>query len=174
MSTSNIVIPVLALAWTIGWSIYCYRRANKPRISTRAAYSFPVYDLPDGRKELGPTAVSLTVTNTGPHAITISSAKFLVKGSPKGVSVVPLDWMTQAPRELPVCLQPGDHWMGLAHAGSVKASIDHNLGPRHRWDVSPVVSDTADRKYRAVIACKGWRRLVPGARRWLELEQGKV
>jgi hypothetical protein len=56
----------------------------------------------------------------------------------------------------------------------VKASIDQRLGARHCWRVSPVVSDTADRTYRAVIFRVGWRRFMPRARRWLELEQDRV
>jgi hypothetical protein len=169
-----IIISAAALVWTVGWSIYCYRRANKPRVSTRAAQSFPVYDLPDGGKQLGDATISLTATNTGPQAVTISSVKFIVRGGPKGAAVVPLDWVAETPRELPVRLQPGDHWIGLAHARSVKASIDSHLGPRERWYVSPVVTDTADRKYRAVIYRIGWRRFLPAARRWLELDHDRV
>ena len=169
-----IFISAAALLWTVGWSIYCYRRAHSPRISARAAWSFPVYDLPDGRTRLGDATVSLTATNTGPQAVTISSWKFIIRGGPKGTSVVPVEWVTQTPCGLPVRLQPGEHWMGLVHAGSVKESIDRNLGPRERWYVSPVVSDTADRKYRAVIYRIGWRRFMPGTRRWLEVEHDRV
>ena len=172
--TIAIIISAVALAWSVGWSIYCQRRANKPRISTRAAWSVPVYDLPDGRRELGDATVSLTATNTGSQTVTISSVKFIVRGSPKGMSMVPLDWVAQTPCDLPVRLQPGDHWAGLVHAGSVKASIDQRLGARNRWHISPIVSDTADRTYRAVIYRIGWRRFMPGARRWLELERDRV
>jgi hypothetical protein len=172
--TLAIVISAAALIWSVGWSIYCYRRANRPRVSARAAWSFPVYDSLDGGSRLGDATVSLTATNTGPLPVTVSGVKFIVRGGPRGTSFVPLDWVAQSPSPLPVVLQPGDHWTGLAHAGSVKASIDRNLGPRRQWKVSPVVSDTADRKYRAVIYRFGWRRFLPGARRWLELDHDNV
>jgi hypothetical protein len=165
-----IVISGLALAWTIVWSIYSHRRTSRPSISARAAWTYPVYDLPSGGSQLGDATVGITATNNGPMPVTISTAKFLIRGIGKGTSVVPMEWVAQTPRDLPVRLQPGDHWTGLAHADSVKASIDRHLGPRRRWRVRPVVADTADRTYRAVIYRRGWRRFTPGARRWLELE----
>jgi hypothetical protein len=174
IALAAIIISAVALAWTAVWSIYTYRRGTKPSISARAAWSYPVYDLPGGRHHLGDATVSINATNTGPVAVTISGVKFFIRGKSKATSVVPIDWVVQSPRSLPVLLNPGDHWSGLVHAGSVKASIDRSLGPRRRWHVSPVVSDTADRRYRAVIYRFGWRRFLPGRRRWLELEHDRV
>jgi hypothetical protein len=173
MALAAIIISAVTLAWTIAWAIYSNRRATTPRISTRAAWSYPVYDL-GGRSHLGDAAFSITATNTGPVAVTISAVKFFIRGVGKDRSVVPVDWVAQTPHSLPLVLNPGDHWTGLVHVGSVKASLDRNLGPRRRWQVRPVVSDTADRRYDAVIFRTGWRRLMPGARRWLEVEHDRV
>lgn len=173
MALVAIVISAVALAWTIAWAIYSNRRATAPRISTRAAWSLPVYDV-GGRSQLGDPAFTITATNTGPVAVTISNLKFLIRGVGRDTSVVPIDWMVQTPRSLPLVLNPGDHWTGLVHAGSVKESLDQNLGPRRRWRVRPVVSDTADRRYDTVVYRVGWRRFVPGARRWLELDHDRL
>jgi hypothetical protein len=173
MALAAIVISAVTLVWTIGWAIYSHRRATAPRISTRAAWSFPVYEL-GGRSELGDAAFSITATNTGPVAVTISNLKFFIRRVGRDKSVVPFDWVAQVPSSLPLVLKPGDHWTGLVHARSVKESLDRNLGPRRRWQVRPVVSDTADRRYDAVVYRIGWRRFMPGARRWLELEHDRV
>jgi hypothetical protein len=173
MALAAIVISAVTVAWTIAWAIYSQRRATAPRISTRAAWSLPVYDV-GGRSELGDPAFSITATNTGPVAVTISSLKFFIRGVGRDKSVVPIDWVSQTPCSLPLVLNPGDHWTGLVHAGSVKESLDRNLGPRRRWQIRPVVSDTADRRYGAVVYRIGWRRFMPGGRRWLEVQHDRV
>jgi hypothetical protein len=168
MALAALVISAIALAWTIAWSIYSHRRATTPRIAARAAWSYPVYDM-GGRSRVGDAAFSITATNTGPVAVTISNVKFFIRGVGKDKSVVPIDWVAQSPRNLPLVLNPGDHWSGLVDAGAVKASLDRNLGRRQRWQVRPIVSDAAERRYDAVVYRIGWRRFMPGARRWLEV-----
>jgi hypothetical protein len=168
MALAAIIIAGLTLAWGVGWAIYLLRRKTKPKITTKAAHAHPVYDL-GGQPHIGDAAFSITATNTGPVTVTIDRVKFFVRGVTKQTSLVPVDWVAQTPTSLPVVLKPGDHWMGVVDAGSIKSSIDRKLGQRHRWHVRTVLSDTADRSYDAVVYRVGWQRYFPRTRRWLEV-----
>jgi hypothetical protein len=121
---------------------------------------------PPGDQQVGDAAIDLTATNTGQAPVTLSSAKFWLRGKGKDISLAPMEWVVQTPGSLPIRLESGDHWTGLVHVRSMKASADQHFGARSHWHVRPVLTDTAGRRYGAKIA---WRRLLP--RRWMRLEE---
>jgi hypothetical protein len=161
LGLAALIVSGLTLVWTAAWSVYTHRRATRPRVTVRASWGFPTYDLPGGRVHIGERTFTITATNTGQAAVTISGCKFLVRGTPRGTSVVPIDWVAQTPGNLPVRLDPGDPWTGMVDVASVKASLDRHYGPRDHWHVRPVLSDSADRTYRTRIARSRWKRFWP-------------
>lgn len=98
--------------------------------------------------------ISTTATNTGLAPVTVASCTMLVHGH-GGSRVAVVDWVSQSPTSLPARLEPGDHWTGMAHAASMKASLDHNLGARQRWLIRPIVGDPTGRAYKAKARCAG-------------------
>lgn len=158
-----IVISGLTLVWTIYWSIQQRRLATRPQLTVRSTWAF----LASG-PELSDLCVSTTATNTGLAPVTLASCTMLVHGHEQS-RVAVVDWVTQNPRSLPARLEPGDHWTGMAHAASIKATLDHNLGPRERWWIRPIVGDPTGRAYKAKLGGRGWNRLRLRHRHWLAL-----
>ena len=153
-----IAISGLTLLWTIIWSISQRRLATRPRLTVRSAWAF----LTSG-PDAGPLCIQTTATNTGLAPVTVDSSTLLVRGQ-RDSRVAPLEWVFQS-GPLPMRLEPGDRWMGMAHAESVKRTLDHQLGAREHWSVRPIVGDSTGRGHKATAA--GWRRLL--RRRWMTL-----
>ena len=99
----------------------------------------------------------------GLPTVTVTGVKLVIRRA-GGESVVPFEWITQSPSPLPIRLGPGDTWLGMIHAASVKEGIDRQRGQGPRWQVRAVMSDGADRRFPAKPS--GWSRLRPG-RRWI-------
>jgi hypothetical protein len=159
LAVAAIVISALTFLWTVGWSVYTYRRATRPSLTVQATWGAAVLG-----GQVSNMAFNITATNTGQAAVALTSAKLLIREAPKGTSVAPIDWIVQTPASLPIRLEPGGHWNGLLDAASVKATLDRHQGHRGRWHVCPVLSDSAGRTYRADVS---GRRLLPS--RWMEL-----
>jgi hypothetical protein len=100
--------------------------------------------------EFGESALSMTATNTGSVPVTITTARFRIRGE-EG-TLAPIDWVMQTPGSLPIVLTPGGHWNGLADAGSLRAALVRQCGQRSGWQLQPVVSDSANREFR----CPTW------------------
>jgi hypothetical protein len=165
-STSTLVvgtISALTLAWTIIWSVSTRRLKTRPQLKVRSTWAFLTYG-----PEVGPLCIQTTAANTGLAPVTVDSCSMLV-GSKRGSRVAIIEWVNQNPQPLPVRLEPGEHWTGLAHADSIKVGLDHHLGRRRRWRVRPLVGDPAGRSYKARLAGRGWRRLFTWRRHWLAL-----
>jgi hypothetical protein len=130
-------------------------------VTVRSVWSFTL-----GLPAAGERCIQWTATNTGLAAVTLTNASIRVRGL-RGTNVVP-KWVLQTPRELPLRLEPGDHWTGLVLADEVKYGLDANLGKRKEWKICPIVGDSVGRGYRSRVSVIGLRRrLIPP--RWLTL-----
>jgi hypothetical protein len=163
------VLAVIAIAisgvtflWTVFWAIMQRRLATRPRLTVRCVWAIPA-SLGFG---IGSPCIQTTATNTGLAPVTLDSSTLLIRGRRRD-RVAVVDWVAERPQPLPARLEPGSHWMGLADAASVKATLDHHLGARESWSVRPIVGDSTGRAYKARPGAGGWRRLL--RRRWMKL-----
>jgi hypothetical protein len=149
VSGASAMVAVASFVWTIGWSVWQHRRLHHPRVTVLAADALPVW--PGGS---GEWCVSVTIVNDGAVAVTITSVKFVVRDDTKRRGLFPTQWVRTDPQPLPIKLTPGDKWTGLADHASIASTLRDNFGHRSEFKLWVVVTDAADRSYRAKFAMK--------------------
>ena len=134
-------ISVLSFLWTVGWSIYTHRRATRPAVTVRSAWTIPVFG-----GSLGEQMIGVTATNDGVVPVELTSFKFEIRGRSETLTMI--DWALQVPQPLPVRLEPGGYWTGHARIRDLTESLSGRWPEASSWRLRPVVTDASDREYR--------------------------
>jgi hypothetical protein len=133
LSIAAIAISGAALAWSIGWSVYTHRRATRPSLTVTASFAIPVYGA-----ELGEQSISVTVANAGNVPTTLASVLFEIRGSKE--TLVPIEWLVQDPRPLPIVLAGGERWEAMVTLDGVTRSLRQRFGETSQR-IRPVARD---------------------------------
>src|SRR5690242_9801224 len=126
VSASSATVALLSVTWTIGWSVWQYRRLHRPRVTVLAANALPTY----GPRGAGEWCVSVTVVNDGAVAITLTGLKFVVRNDRQRRGLFPRQWAHTEPQSLPVKLTPGDRWLGLTEQKALSETLREQFGDR--------------------------------------------
>ena len=140
LSIVALSISGLTLLWTIGWSVFTHRHATQAKVAVKTSFSIPVYGT-----QLGDQAIDITATNTGSVTITLTGAQFRIKG--KDETLVPIEWVTQTLQHLPVILEPGKYWTGLADLASIRNSLAQRYGRSEGWELRAFLRDASGEAY---------------------------
>ena len=144
VSGGSFAIAVLALVWTIAWSIWQHLRTHNPRVHVTANVSFPL--LSD---RVGPECIGVSIANTGAVPVSIKHLVFRVRSDPKHRSLLPSEWMHV---QLPQPLGVGETWSApLVPIDYLRHSLSTNLPELADWRLVVVATDHAGREHTADI-----------------------
>jgi hypothetical protein len=93
------------LLWTVSWSLAQWRW-TRPRLTVRCVWAFLAFP---GTGEEGPP-------DGDEHRlapVTLDSSSLLIRGR-RRARLAPLAWVVERHAPLPLRLEPGAHWMGMA------------------------------------------------------------
>ena len=115
-------LSLAAFLWTVGWSLWLYRRSSRPRLIARARLAVTSY--PTGNPQ---QCLSLEATNSGSIPVTLNSVVIEIEG--RGETILVTHWLHQHP-DLPARLDPGAGvWTGFADLDDLRRHLTDALGP---------------------------------------------
>ena len=101
ISGLSLAIAFVSLSWTIAWSIWLYRRSNRPSLRVVSEFGFLQVS------GLALDVITTSVTNVGQVPVTIRGIALRVKNDRKRQQLIPYEWLHAS---LPVKLETGEHW----------------------------------------------------------------
>src|SRR5262245_31629593 len=137
LSASSATVALMSFTWSIGWSVWQFRRLHRPRLTVLVTNALPMPRFGG----VGPWCVGVTIVNDGAIAVTLTSLKFVVRDDVQRQGLFPMTWVNCDPTALPLKLMPGERWNGLTERHLLIETLHEHFGDRSEFETWVIATD---------------------------------